>query len=354
MKFPFYPTLSFCCLMFLASASADTVLLNNGQSIEGKIVYEDETSYMLEIQVSKGIKDEKKILKSEIKSITKQERDIEEFAKLKVLVPVPDLLGVADYEIRIKKLNDFIKEFPRSTKFKEAREMQEALRVDMELVRAGGIKFSGRMIKADDYLSNSYAYDESITAQKIIREINNRDLLGALRLFSDYETKFSEGKARAELIPKIKQVLQAYKTNLSESLDGFDARLKAREVGLERMTQDDREKTVRALEDQAVELKTRFDREKSLKYAWITPDENHKETMVEALRQVENEIKRLDTPSKNALVATIPKDEAFREAWNKLPSLAADDQKKILENLKRDRMPEYYLAKLRARVSPQQ
>ena len=86
MKFPFYPALSFCCLMFLASASADTVLLNNGQSVEGKIVYEDDTYYMLEVQVSKGIKDEKKILKSDIKSITKQEPDIEEFADRKSVV----------------------------------------------------------------------------------------------------------------------------------------------------------------------------------------------------------------------------------------------------------------------------
>lgn len=338
--------------MFLASASADTVLLNNGQSVEGKIVYEDDTYYMLEVQVSKGIKDEKKILKSDIKSITKQEPDIEEFAKLKVLVPVPDLLGVADYEIRIKKLNDFIKEFPSSTKFKEAREMQEALRVEMEAVRAGGIKFSGRLIKADDYLSNAFAYDESITAKKINREMNNRNLLGALRLFADYETKFSEGKGRDELIPKIKQVLQAYKANLTESLNGFDARLKARELGLERMPQDDREKTVRALEDQAVDLKARFEREKSLKYAWITPDENYKESMIEALRQVDNEIKRLDTPPKNAVLSVITKEDAYREAWSKLPGASVEDQKKILENLKRDRMPEYYLEKLSARARP--
>jgi uncharacterized membrane protein YkoI len=352
MKFPFYPELSFCCLMFLASASADTVLLNNGQSVEGKILYEDETSYMLEIQVSKGIKDEKKILKSEIKSIAKQEPDIEEFAKLKGLVPVPDLVGVADYEIRIKKLNDFIKEFPKSAKFKEAREMQEALRVDMEVVRAGGIKFSGKMIKADDYLSNAYAYDESITAQKINREISNRNLLGALRLFADYETKFSEGNGRAELIPKIKQVLQIYKTNLSESLSGYDDRIKAREAGLERMTEDDRQKTKKALEDQAVDLKARFDREKSLLFTWITPDENHKESMMDALRQAEVEIKRLDTPPKTTLTVVLPKEEAYREAWNKLPGASLNDQKKILDNLKRDRMPEYYLEKLRARVTP--
>jgi len=352
MKTPFIPILSFCCLAILAPASADIIFLNNGKSVEGKIMYESDTHYILEVQVSKGIKDEKQILKSELKSITKQDPDVLEFAELKGLLPTPDLVGVMDYEMRIKKLTDFINDFPASKKLEEARKMQELLKSELEVVRVGGIKFSGKLIKADEYLSNAYAYDESIISQKITRDINNRNLLGALRLFSDYEIKFSEGKSRVDIIPKIKQVLQIYKTNLSESLSGYDDRIKAREAGLERMTEDDRQKTEKALEDQAEELKERFDREKSLKFTWITPDENYKESMMDAMRQVEVEIKRLDSPPKTTLTVVLPKEEAYREAWNQLPGASVEDQKKILDNLKRDRMPEYYLEKLRARVTP--
>ncbi len=311
---------------------------------------ESDTHYTLEVQVSKGIKDEKQILKSEVKSITKQDPDVLAFAELTGLVPMPDLVGVMEYEMRIKKLTDFINDFPTSKKLQEAQKMQELLKSELEVVRAGGIKLSGNMIKADDYLSNAYAYDESILSQKINRDINNRNLLGALRLFSDYEMKFSEGKSRADIIPKIKQILQVYKKNLSESLSGFDDRIKAREAGLARMTQDERMRTEEALEEQAVNLKARFDREKSLKLPWVTPDENLKESMTEALSQVENEMKRLDAPPKNQIKAALPKEEAYREAWNQLPSASLIDQKTILDNLKRDQMPEYYLEKLRARV----
>ncbi len=354
MKIPFIPTLSFCCLAIIASASADIVLLNNGQTLEGKIMFESDTHYTLEVQVSKGIKDEKQILKSEVKSITKQEPDNLKFTELKGLVPVPDLVGVIEYEMRIKKLTDFINEFPSSKKLEEVRKIQELLKSELEVVRAGGFKYSGQLIKADEYLSNAYAYDESIISQKINRDINNRNLLGALRLFSDYELKFSEGKSRVDIVPKIKQVLQIYKTNLSESLSGYDDRIKAREVGLARMTEDDRQRTEKALEEQAENLKEKLNREKTLKVTWVTPDENYKDSMVEALRQVENEIKRLDAPPKFILTATQPKEEAYRDAWNQLPGASVEDQKKILDNLKRDRMPEYYLEKLRTRLSPKQ
>ena len=348
----FFPYLSFSFLACVVTASADTFLLNDGKSIEGKVIYEDATCYLLEVQVSEGIKDERKILKSDIKSISKLTPDIEEFAKLKDLAPAPDLLAAADYEARIKKLDDFIKKYPSSGKLAEARKMNEALKDEHKVVSAGGIKFSGKMVPADEYVPNAYAYDELISAHKVTREINNRNLLGALRLFTEYDANFVNGKSRPDLLPKMKQVLQLYKSNLTESLAGYEARIKARDAGLERMPADDRLVTERALAEEAASLKARFDREKAMKNVWITPHENYKESISEAIRQVDNEIKRLDTPPKNELVV-ISLEEEYKKAWDTLPAASEEDRKKILEELKRNRMPEYYMAKLRARMTPQ-
>jgi hypothetical protein len=354
MNFPFIPTLAICSLLVLAQASADTITLNDGKTLEGTVVYEDATYCLIEIQVSEGIKDEKKFLKTEIKSISKLTPDIGDFEELKKLVPAPDLISMAEYEARIKKFESFIIKYPTSPKLAEVKKMNDGLVGELKVVRKGGIKFSGKMISADDYLSNAYAYDESIAAQKINREVSNANLLGALRLFTEYEMNFADGKGRADLIPKIKQVLQVYKANLSDGIEGFDARMKAREVGLLRMAPEDRGRTESALEDQMKILTERFTREKTLKGMWITPDENYKESMIEALRQVDTEMKRLDSPPKTSSVVAVPREDAYRDAWEKLPNASVEEQKKILEDLKRDRMPEYYLVKLRERIAPQQ
>ncbi|MES2983337.1 MAG: PTPDL family protein [Verrucomicrobiota bacterium] len=353
MNVSLFPSLSICSLFFLAQASADTLLLNNGKSQEGKVIFEDATYYLLEVQVSEGIKDEMKFLKSDVKSITKETPDIEKFEKLKELASVPDLLGVAEYEARVKKVQDFIKGFPASEKLKEAQLILDSLTAELEVVRAGGMKLSGKMVTAEQYASTAYAYDQLIAVQKINRDISYGNFLGALRLFSDYESKFANGKMREELVPKIKQVLTVHQASLTESLAGFDARLKAREAGLARMSPEDKLSTERALDEQMANVKTRYDAEKATKNTWITPDAYLKESLVEALRQVDNEIKRLSTPPKNEL-SLISLEDSYREAYEKLPGASPEEQKTIFEKLKRERMPDYYVAKLKDRATADQ
>jgi hypothetical protein len=353
MYFRFFTLFSFCCIFSTAQAPADTILLSNGKSYEGKIISEDETTYLLELEVKKGIKDEKKFLKSDIKSITKQSPDEWEFKKLKELTPVPDLLGVMDYEERLKIVENFIKNFPRSEKLKDAKLIQENLKEELEIVRAGGIKLSLKMVTADEYLATAYTYDQLIAVRKIYRDMSNRNFLGALRLFTDYEAKFPNANSRNELIPKIKQVLLYYQSSLNESLASYDARLKSREAGLVRMSIEERMITQRALDEKMAILVKRFDAEKTMKNAWITPDAFHKESLVEALRQVDVEMKRLNSPTKNNS-EMISLEDTYSEAWEKLPGASTEDQKIILDKLKRERMPEPYMTMLTERIHSKQ
>lgn len=353
MNFRFFKLLSIYCLFFLAHASADTVLLNNGEKYEGKVVYEDDTFCLLEVQVTKGIKDEKKFLKSDIKSISKQNPDIKEFAKLEKLVPTPELLGVEGYEARVKVVEEFIKEFSDSKMLLEAKKIHETLTSELEIVRAGGMKLHGKMVTAEDYFASAYAYDQLIAAEKINKAINSRDILKALKLFSEYESNFANGKNREELVPKIQQILSVYQANLKESLDSYDARLEAREAGLERMTLEDRHRTERAFEERMEKLKKRYDAERAARNSWVTPDAYLKESLVDANRQVEHEIKRLNAPSKDKL-QLISLEDTYREAWEKLPSATEKEQKEIIGQLKRERMPTHYINMLLERVGEEQ
>ncbi len=349
MNYPLIPFLSICCLLLLGQASADRVLLKNGEIHEGKVIFEDDTHCVLEIQVTKTIKDEKKFLKSDIRSIKKSVPDAEEFEKISELVPVPDLLEVADYAPRITKVEAFIENFPQSNKIPAAKKILDDLTAELSLISLGGLKFSGKMISAEEYLANAYTYDQTIAIQKMNRDMGLRNYLGALRSFADYESKFADGETRQQLLPKIKQVLVAYQMSLKESLMGYDALVKTREIGMSRMSNLDRMNSERALAEEKASLTARFEREKMMKNSWVTPDAYHKDSLTEALRQVENEIKRLNTPSKNkALIKSL--EDTYREAWEKLPNANAKEQKDIMGILKRDRMPEYYMTKLQARV----
>ncbi|MEY3394604.1 MAG: hypothetical protein RL346_840 [Verrucomicrobiota bacterium] len=348
MKIATATHLMFAMAIWIPLAVADTIVLNNGESFEGKLISEDATHYIFELQVTKSIKDERKFLKSEIKSVTKRPADLEDFDQLKDLVPVPDLIDVAGYQERLKKLSAFAQAHPKSSKLREVKAMQENLEQEMAVVTAGGFKLAGLLVSQEAYLADAYAYDQKILVKKIQHEMGRRNFIGALRLFSQFEASFSEGKMREELISGIRQVLTVYRATLADSLATYDARMKEREEGLVRMSPENRADTELAIAEEMTELRNRFTREKAEKNPWITPHANLKETMIEAMRQADAEIRRLDAPSKRQALES-PLEEVYRNAWLRMPTATAEDRKLIMENAKRDRMPVHYLNKLEER-----
>lgn len=343
--------ITFLCLTHMALA--DRIFLKNGENLEGQIIRENDTHYVLEVQVTATIKDEKQIPKDEVKYLLRQKQDVAAYEELKQLLPTPDLLDIQDYESRIKQVDDFLKEFPASRKILDANKIREGLKEELEVVQKGGMKFEGEMISVEQYEANAYEYHRKILVNEIHGAIGQRNFLGALRMFTEYETNFpvteaNEG-ARRELVDRIKQVLAAYKLTLNNNLELLDSRLKKRELGLGRMSLEDRQKTLRAINERNENLRARFEREKAARVPWVTPDTYHKESLTEAIRQVDSELKRLETKSKQGPVK-ISLEKAYRDAWQKLPEAELEDKKMLLEQLKREQMPEAYLAKLRERA----
>lgn len=350
MRLKLLPLLFVCSPFLPSAAKADTVLLNNGVQYEGKVIYEDDKYCLLEFEVSKGIKDERKFLKTDIKSITKSSPDVEEFKRLMDLYPTPDLMSIADYEQKIKTVYAFIRNHPKSPKIAEAKKILATLEAELKVIRQGGIKFQGQLVSGEAYLSSAYTYDQSITIQKINNEISSGNLLTALRLYSEFESTFPDSEFREDLIPKIRSVLNSYKKDLQESLSTFDARMKKQEIDLLGMAPEESKRAELAIKEQTQRLKLRFDQERAARIPWISPDGNLKESLSEALRQVESELKRLSVPQ------TLPSPGAslsdiYRECWMRLPNSTLEEQKVIFERLQKENMPEKYINLLKKRSS---
>ena len=335
-------------LSCLQLAPADTIALKNGEKIEGVVLREADGNYVVEVKVSETIRDEKTIAKSDVKYIDKETDDAKAFKKIENLVPTPELLSKADYEAHIEKVEAFIAAYPKSSKIRKAKGIHDYLTEEYASVQNGGIKFGEEMISADDYMANSYEYDATIKAKHIKETVGRRDFLGALRAFSKYDQTFSESAERSEVVTLIKQVLAAYGSSIDNSLASFDSRLEKRESGLSTMAPEDREKTKRALADQEERVAARFEKEKTARETWITPDAFHKASLEEARRQVESETRRLE--SKRPSNYETPVAETYRVAWGKLSGGTDEEKKTVLDEAKNNGVPEPYLEKLRERA----
>lgn len=277
---------------------ADTFLMKDGTEIMGNMLKQDSTSYVVEIQFAKGIKDERVIAKSDVVSIVREKPDVVAFGIIADLFPAPDGLTATQYEQRIHAVEKFLIEHRTSSKYKVAKEMLATLKSEASEILAGAVKLDGKIIPAAEYRANAYEIDARIGAASIKRMIDDARYLEALREFSKFERDFRNTASYDGQVPIIKQVIGVYIAGINQSLSNYDERVKDRQFGLEQMSSADRNQTIHAIEQETMALENRFQAQKAAKIGWVTPHPFHKLSLVETLAYGKRELARLETAKK--------------------------------------------------------
>jgi len=292
---------------------ADTFILKDGTSLEAVILSDVGDSYLLEVQFSKSIKDERKVLKSDVVKIQRAQLDLKAFEPLAKMLPTPDLLASEDYSRTITAVNKFINDFPQSPKLNEARTLLVTLNSEASKVAAGGIKFNGKMLTAAEYQANSYDLDARVQEARIRRMIADNQALPALRSFSEFDREYSTSLSRGALLLPIKQLVQNHLAEIKQALAAMDAATKKRAMGLTQMSADDRINSQNAIKEEAAGIEANYKLEKEAKQIWMTTTPYHKASMEDALHNGELELTRI-----NAVKTTLAVEggKAFRDVWN--------------------------------------
>lgn len=326
--------------------SADTFILKDGSKLEGRILREDETNYVLEVQVTRSIKDERTVAKADVTKIEREKPDLKAFEPIAALVPVPDLLGPDQYTARIQAVEKFLSEHRGSSKSKEARAIIATLKQEANEILAGGIKVGGRIVPPAEYRANALEIDARGQEKKIRDLISASQFLDALRAFTQFDRDFKGTQPHTEILPLITQTINRYMADIQQQLAGYDKRVKDREAGLTRMQFEDRRNTEAAIAEEAAALQTQLKTEKDAKLGWVTPHPFSKASMEETLNFGKLELTRL-----NAASSKPPADagKAYREALQKI-SAAADDKARTaaVAEARTAGVPPKYLANLEA------
>lgn len=300
--------------IFLACAlpsPADTFTLKDGTTLEGSILKENPDSYTVEVKVTKSIKDERVIAKSDIVKIEREQVDLTAFQDIAQLKEIPDLLTSEEYAARIRAVEKFLKDHRGSAKTKEARDILAKLKAEANEILAGGLKINGKIISPTAYRANAYDIDARVQEAKIRALIKESRYLAALRTFSDFSRDFRNTSAHAELVPLVTQVINSYLAGIGESLASYDARVKERELGLQRMAAADRSATESAIREENAELEARLKAEQDAKIGWVTTHPFLKSSLDETMTFGKQELARLDA-LKNA--PAVDGGKAYRDA----------------------------------------
>jgi hypothetical protein len=330
-------------LLSIAS-SADTIRLRNGTEYEGVVLREEGDDYVVSVQVTKSIRDERRIPKRDVLEIVAEKKDEVAFERIKSLVPTPDLLTLEDYVERVNAVEGFMSKFNKSSYLREADKMLKVLDEERKIVADGGMKFEGKMIDGDERAASAYPLDARIAASEVKEFGDAGDLLGALRAWETFEKEFSGSSAYREMIPYAQRVMRTQLSKVNQLLDTFDARVAERESGLERIPQKDRARSEAAIAAEAANYERLVEAEKKAGIKWPSLSPWHKSPLQATKSRLEQEIKRLQKVDPSS----IPDAEAaWKEAWdvmNGSPDSSAASS--ALSAARSARLPERYIEML--------
>jgi len=333
-------------------SSADTFLMKDGTKYEGKIVHEDATSYLLEVQTKiKSIKDERKVAKADVVKIERETPAQNDFAAISGLLPVPDLQPADEYAKRMRIVEKYLAEHRMTAKSKDAEKILATLKAEAAEIAAGAMKLDGKIISSGDYRTNQYDIDAHLQEAKIRKLVKEAKLLPALRAFTEFSYDFRNTAAYNDLFPFMNQLIGAYLAEAAANLASFDARVKKRKAGLQRQGAEDRRNTELAIQAETIEIDRTFKAEKEAKQIWVTAHPFSREALEDAVTSGKQEQMRL--ASRTELTADGGK--AYRDAMTLIQAKgdSADAKPSIIgaiDAAKKAQVPQRYLTILEKAV----
>ena len=337
---------AFFLVLLSGFSLADTFQLKDGTTLEGRILREDDTSYHVEVQVTKSIKDERTIAKADVRSIEREQPDLKAFEAIQGLMPAPDLLTPADYAVRIKSVEKFLVDHRGSSRAPAAKVLLEKLKAEANEILAGGIKMNGKIISSTEYKANAYEIDARVMEARFRSLIKEARYLDALRVFNEMGRDFRNTASYRDILTLATQAINTYLAEVSQLAAGFDERMRQRQVGLSRMAPDDRAATEAAIKEEAAALDARLKAEKDAKIGWVTTSPDLKASLDETLTFGKQELNRIA-----ALKGATPVDggKAYRDALRLIQTGSDKNAMTTAINAaKSAQVPQKYLANLEA------
>jgi hypothetical protein len=330
--------------LLVPQTRADTFVLKDGSTIEGQLLREDAENYVIEVQVTRTIKDEKIVPKADVDKILREKPDLKAFESVATLVPAPDMLTSEQYGTRIRAVEKFLSEHRGSAKTTEARAILATLKEEANEILAGGIKTGGRILPPAEYRANALEIDARGGEARIRELVAGGNFLQALREFKQFEVDFRGTRSHTELLPLIQQTINRYLAEIEQLRGSYDKRMKERETGLERMQFDDRRNAQAAIAEELELAEQQYTKEKAERLGWITPHPNITKSLDDTLSFGKQELSRLA-----ATPQTHDTGKAYRDALRKISTTPdATARNAALAEARSAGVPANYLSKLEA------
>lgn len=332
-------------------ALADVFILKDGTRLTADVIERTPEEYVLDVYVTKSIKEPRTIKRSDIEKIERVSESDEEFKALAKLTPAPPFLDLAGYDDRIKKLEEFLKKHAVSTAGTKAKEMVAELQAEREIVAAGGVKTQDTMLTAEERLANMIDVESQAIAAEFRQLVDNRSFIPALRKFDELEAQYAASTAHREALPLYKKLLASYHLLISRELTNFPANQRLREEAFANLSDSDQARSMVAEKTRMQRVEQLREREDEKGVTWMVVDlldEQSIANMEAKLQQRIDEMPRIEEE-----LAALPNTSMlYKEGWMAAGEKNAEKLEPLLDQLDAAGVSEETINRLVDRYDP--
>ena len=330
----------------MSSSLADTITLKSGKVFEGRVLEENATDYILEIQITATIKDRKTVKKNDVESIVAEAPDLKPYESLKDTLPTPDQLSEGDYQGLIEPVRSFVKKYPKSEYINKVKKMLSTLEEESKRVEAGDVRLSGEWISKADWDSNAYELDAQLALGKIKLAALRRQYRQAMLASDELSNSFplSEALYESEDIAKI--ILPKYLRIISAKAATAKEKFEQREKNLNNLPSRDAKRVKLEIDAQTARHNAEMAKARESRTRWLPENDFDEKGLKNLERSISTAISSHSRPTRDKKNFS----QLYRDAWAAASASDVKTTEKIISTLRSGKVAEEYLELLEAQL----
>lgn len=295
----------FVVVFAAGSAEADYVKTKDGKVWTGTIIAEDATSVTIRTAVVGRILDNKVIPRSEIVEAKKQTEEELAAEQVKKLLPTEDFLRPSDYAALIQEGPvAFLAKYPNSRFRAEIEAVKKTLEEERARTQRSQRKVEGKWLSGAEMQALAYNVEGLRLYRQLEKLAEAEKYRDALLKFNELETAAKLSPSYAKAIPVAKEVAQKYLAWLNQEIKLIPQKTKLATESLSKMTPDEKKAAQAEREKRRKDFQALLAQEKKDKVKFSSVLETDAASLNNAVKEVENELKRLEALDVAAITKT--------------------------------------------------
>jgi hypothetical protein len=315
--------LSLLCLP-LAAYGGESIELQDGTKIEGRILSVTSDAVTIEVQTSPTIRGEKSYPRADVAKIRRAGQDDMAFEDIARITAPATADDTSVYESLLEPVRNFMQNYAYSKHMPQARQLVATLESERDRVASGDVKVDGEWIPADVSPAERTELGGRVQLSKMKAAT---DPSAALAAFEVLEKSHNTSSSYPEAVKVAIASIEQLRANVVRAGTDLDRRIRKQAQGFQLASEDRRLQMEAGIAQEKAAIQAQIDRVKQSGGKWlpVLPDANVLGDLSKLADSEEARLSKIDTAKLSAAI------EAARIARQQLDAGDLEGAKASLE-----------------------